>query len=97
MASARISFSVNSWNDFGIWKSKRSLRLCIWGKRLAPRAWRGRDALRDALPVRPAAAHLRQHKGRVRGLRPEGAKELSPGFQPWVTATQKRALKVAPE
>src|SRR5271165_2071912 len=35
MASARISFSVNSWNDFGMCKSKRSLRLCIWGKRLA--------------------------------------------------------------
>jgi hypothetical protein len=37
----------------------------------------------------------RQHKGRVQGLRPEGAKELSPGFQPWVPATQKCALKVA--
>jgi hypothetical protein len=43
----------------------------------------------------PAAAHARQHKGRVQGLRPEGAKELSPGFQPWVPATQKCALKVA--
>jgi len=49
----------------------------------------------------PAAAHLRQHKGKVQGLRPEGAKELNPGFQPrvstrfqpWVTATQKCALK----
>jgi len=30
-------------------------------------------------------------------LRAEGAKEFSPGFQPWVLATQKCALKVALE
>jgi len=33
----------------------------------------------------------------VQGLRPEGAKGLSPGFQPWVLATQKCALKAARE
>jgi len=36
-------------------------------------------------------------KGRAQGLDLEGAKELGPGFQPWVPARQKWALKVAPE
>jgi len=47
--------------------------------------------------VRPAL-HMRVNiREGYKVLRPEGAKELSPGFQPWVTATQKCALKVARE
>ena len=46
------------------------------------------------------AADARQHKGRVQGPAPRRGKRAEPRvstwFQPWVTATQKCALKVVP-
>ena len=44
-----------------------------------------------------ASAHARQLKGTSEHFSPERGQYLSPGFQPWVFATQKCALKVARE